>query len=442
MESIVEELGKLKYSVALEISLEEIKPTYNAIYRELKNTRLNGFRPGKHPKGWLDKRFMSAMQKEAVKHIIPRYMDDALKEHSLRPVTVPVIQKIDFNRESPLSATLHFEIPPKLPPLDYGKILLERKDIEEVSAKDIAEELDALLQREEVLVPKDGVNAKVENDDWVLINFNGTIGGEEFVDSNANDMQIKIGGSDLAEFHAGLLGMSSGEEKEVEVELPERFGENAGKKANFKILLTEISTVKRPKMDEDFFKKYGVAGEDELKDKVGENIKSRKTAELQSEYRIAVRSQLSGLFDEFDLPEELVKFEQEQIDKDLEKAVSDKEISAEEKEKKRQEGYDNAKLDLRMKFILDSISGQEEMHFDENEAAREFVGLAQMTGQSPDKLIQSPFGRDMYQRIVVRKQGDATLDRVVARVFGDPIDQSVPVEQEHVHDKNCGHDHS
>ena len=442
MESIVEELGKLKYSVALEISLEEIKPTYNAIYRELKNTRLNGFRPGKHPKGWLDKRFMSAMQKEAVKHIIPRYMDDALKEHSLRPVTVPVIQKIDFNRKSPLSATLHFEISPKLPPLDYGKILLERKDIEEVSAKDIAEELDALLQREEVLVPKDGVNAKVENDDWVLINFNGTIGGEEFVDSNANDMQIKIGGSDLAEFHAGLLGMSSGEEKEVEVELPERFGENAGKKANFKILLTEISTVKRPKMDEDFFKKYGVAGEDELKDKVGEKIKSRKTAELQSEYRIAVRSQLSGLFDEFDLPEELVKFEQEQIDKDLEKAVSDKEISAEEKEKKRQEGYDNAKLDLRMKFILDSISGQEEMHFDENEAAREFVGLAQMTGQSPDKLIQSPFGRDMYQRIVVRKQGDATLDRVVARVFGDPIDQSVPVEQEHVHDKNCGHDHS
>ena len=442
MESIVEELGKLKYSVALEITLEEIKPTYNAIYRELKNTRLNGFRPGKHPKGWLDKRFMSAMQKEAVKHIIPRYMDDALKEHSLRPVTVPVIQKIDFNRESPLSATLHFEIPPKLPPLDYGKILLERKDIKEVSAKDIAEELDALLQREEVLVPKDGVNAKVENDDWVLINFNGTIGGEEFVDSNANDMQIKIGGSDLAEFHAGLLGMSSGEEKEVEVELPDRFGENAGKKANFKILLTEISTVKRPKMDEDFFKKYGVAGEDELKDKVGENIKSRKTIELQSEYRISVRSQLSGLFDEFDLPEELVKFEQEQIDKDLEKAMSDKNISSEEKGKKRQEGYDNAKLDLRMKFILDSISGQEEMHFDENEAAREFVGLAQMTGQSPDKLIQSPFGRDMYQRIVVRKQGDATLDRVVARVFGDPIDQSVPVEQEHVHDKNCGHDHS
>ena len=45
-------------------------------------------------------------------------------------------------------------------------------------------------------------------------------------------------------------------------------------------------------MDEDFFKKFGVADEEELKKKVSENIKSRKTAELQSEYRIAVRAQL------------------------------------------------------------------------------------------------------------------------------------------------------
>ena len=36
-----------------------------------------------------------------------------------------------------------------------------------------------------------------------------------------------------------------------------------------------------------------------------------------------------------------------------------------------------------MKFILDSISKHEELKFDENEAAQEFVGLEQITGQSP-----------------------------------------------------------
>ena len=47
----------------------------------------------------------------------------------------------------------------------------------------------------------------------------------------------------------------------------------------------------------------------------------------------------------------------------------------------------------------------------------------------------------MYQRIIIRKQGDATLDRAVTRVFGDPIEENVPETQEHVHDENCDHDH-
>jgi len=66
-------------------------------------------------------------------------------------------------------------------------------------------------------------------------------------------MQFKIGTPDLAEFHDCVLGMSSRDEKEEEIELPERFGENTGKKANFKIQLTEISTVKRPELDIEFF---------------------------------------------------------------------------------------------------------------------------------------------------------------------------------------------
>ena len=48
----------------------------------------------------------------------------------------------------------------------------------------------------------------------------------------------------------------------------------------------------------------------------------------------------------------------------------------------------------------------------------------------------------MYERIAVRKKGDATLDRVVARVFGDPIEKFTAEDREHVHDANCEHDHS
>ena len=88
---------------------------------------------------------------------------------------------------------------------------------------------------------KVGEDVKVEKDDRVLINYEGTIEGEKFTDSTATEMKFKIGSSDLEEFHSGLMNMSSGEEKDVELALPERFGENAGKKAIFKIYFTSSS---------------------------------------------------------------------------------------------------------------------------------------------------------------------------------------------------------
>ena len=441
MESSVEELGDLKYSIALEIPLEEIKPTYDAVYKELKKTRLNGFRPGKYPKGWLDKRFKSAMQQEAVDRVIPSFMESALENHSLKPVTVPVIQQMDFDRKSPLSATLHFEIAPKLPQLDYGKILLTRKKLEEVKADEIDDELELMMQREEYLEPKSGNDIKVENEDWVLIDYSGTIEGKEFTGSIAKELQFKIGDTEYKEFHAAMIGMGSDEEKEAVIELSEHFDENEGKKADFRIKLTGISTAKRPEMDEDFFKKFGVANEKELKEKIAKNIESRKKAELQSEYRMQVGSQLTGLYDDFVLPEELMKLGKERVDTELEEASAKKEITDAEIEKKRQEGYENARMDLRMKFILDSIREHEKLKFDEKEAAGEFFNLAQITGQNPDELIQTPFGRNMYQRIFIRKQGDATLDRIVARVFGDTVEEAPTTAEEHVHDEHCDHDH-
>ena len=142
------------------------------------------------------------------------------------------------------------------------------------------------------------------------------------------------------------------------------------------------------------------------------------------------------------LPEELIKLGKERVDTELDEASAKKENTEAEIEKQRQEGYENARMDLRMKFILDSVREHEKLKFDEKEAAGEFFNLAQITGQNPDELIQTPFGRNMYQRIFIRKQGDATLDRIVARVFGDPIEETSNIEGDHVHDEHCDHDHS
>tara|TARA_B100000579_G_scaffold255198_1_gene210097 strand:- start:1833 stop:2738 length:906 start_codon:yes stop_codon:yes gene_type:complete len=301
--------------------------------------------------------------------------------------------------------------------------------------------MELLKQREEYLEPKSGESSKVEKDDWVLLDYSGTIEGNEFSGSTAKELQFKIGGPEYREFHDELIGMSSGEEKKTVIELSENFNENEGKKADIIIKLTSISTAKKPKIDGEFFKRFGVENEKELKAKIAENIETRKKSELQSEYRMQVGSQLTGLYDDFVLPEELIKLGKERVDKELE-ASEEKEITKAEIENKRKKGYENAKMDLRMKFILDSVREHEKLKFDEKEAAAEFFNLAQVTGQDPDKLIQTPFGRNMYQRIFIRKQGDATLDRIVTRVFGDKIEEKVSIEGDHVPDEHYIHDQS
>ena len=72
MESTVQVLEKLKRRVTLVLSLEEIEPVYRQVFRQLRNVRLNGFRPGKFPKGWLDKRFKTVMHQEANERVLPR----------------------------------------------------------------------------------------------------------------------------------------------------------------------------------------------------------------------------------------------------------------------------------------------------------------------------------------------------------------------------------
>ena len=83
MESRVEVLEKLKRRLILELSLEEIQPVYRNVYSQLRNVRINGFRSGKFPKGWLEKRFKTAMHKEALDNVLPNFVDQAMIKHEM-----------------------------------------------------------------------------------------------------------------------------------------------------------------------------------------------------------------------------------------------------------------------------------------------------------------------------------------------------------------------
>ena len=86
-----------------------------------------------------------------------------------------------------------------------------------------------------------------------------------------------------------------------------------------------------------------------------------------------VGSQLTGLYDDFVLPEELIKLGKERVDTELDEASAKKENTETEIEKQRQEGYENAKMDLRMKFILDSVREHEKLNLVKKKLQESFL---------------------------------------------------------------------
>ncbi|MCB6704890.1 FKBP-type peptidyl-prolyl cis-trans isomerase, partial [Streptococcus parasanguinis] len=74
--------------------------------------------------------------------------------------------------------------------------------------------------------------------DTVVIDFEGFVDGEAFEGGSAENYSLELGsGNFIPGFEEQLVGVKTGDEKEIEVTFPEEYhaSELAGKKAVFKV---------------------------------------------------------------------------------------------------------------------------------------------------------------------------------------------------------------
>ena len=106
----VQDLGKLRREMQIEIPFDEIRGEYQQVKDQLRNTRLRGFRPGKFPKGWMKSRFRSSMAYEIRERLFPQFYSRALQSENLIPAVPPTSLNIDFDEKKPLSFKVELEI--------------------------------------------------------------------------------------------------------------------------------------------------------------------------------------------------------------------------------------------------------------------------------------------------------------------------------------------
>lgn len=250
------------------------------------NTTVEGFRKGKCPKDVFIKKFgIESLYMDAVDFVIDEAYHKCLDDNKLEPVCEP---KVDIKTVSEKEVVFNFTVieKPEVKLGKYTKLGLKKEKVE-VTEEEIDNEVKALQDKfADVIEVEDG---KVEKGNTAVIDFEGKVDGEVLEGGTGKDYPLEIGSNTfIPGFEDGLIGMSIGEEKVLNLKFPENYVEDLkNKDVEFKVTLKGIKKRVLPELNEDFYKDLGyddVKSEEELRKHVKEHLLEHKNAHAEDHY--------------------------------------------------------------------------------------------------------------------------------------------------------------
>ena len=238
----------------VEIDADAFEQAVNKAYKKLKNSiYVAGFRKGKAPRVVIEGMYGSDIfHDEAVQEIAPEAFDFAVGEEKLETVGTPSVADFSVDENKVCTITFTTDLYPVVTLGEYKG--LEAPYAEpEVKDVEIDGQLEATRKRNARYVD---VERPVQNGDTIVLDFEGFVGGVPFEGGKAENYSLEIGsGSFIPGFEDQLVGMSAGQEGEVNVTFPEQYDPKlAGKDATFKVKVHAVREPQLPELDDEFAK--------------------------------------------------------------------------------------------------------------------------------------------------------------------------------------------
>jgi trigger factor len=305
---------KREYAFRLPASALDAKVTEKLVEAR-KDFQMKGFRKGKAPLPLMKKMFGKSVLGEAMQESIDEAMRSHFEATGDRPAFQPEVKmaKDDWQEGDDVEVSVKYERLPEVPEVDFAAIELE-KPVAEVEEAALEEALANLAKTANVFEDR-AEGAAAEDGDQVVIDFVGSVDGEEFEGGAAEDYPLVIGsGSFIPGFEEQVRAVKAGETPTVTVTFPENYGAKnlAGREATFAVTVKAVKAPKAAEIDDDLAKRFGYDSLDDLKS----NVRERLQAEYGQATRAIVKRRLMDALDavvKFDVPPGLVGVEAKQI---------------------------------------------------------------------------------------------------------------------------------
>src|SRR6478672_6912709 len=117
------DVNETQKSLKVEIPTDIVNEGIDRIARDYsRKARVPGFRPGKAPARVIKQRYKDQILHDLAQDLIPRAMDDALRDRGVEPVDTPDIRDVTVEEGQPLKFTATFETVPSFELHDYTSL--------------------------------------------------------------------------------------------------------------------------------------------------------------------------------------------------------------------------------------------------------------------------------------------------------------------------------
>src|SRR5918994_2951733 len=141
------DLSDTRKNLVVEIPSTIVDAEIDKVSRDYSRAaRIPGFRPGKVPPKVVRQRFRDQILHDVAHGLIPRAVDEALRERGVEPVDTPDIKDVVVEEGQPLKFTASFETVPPIEPGDYASLTVHRRQ-PQVEDADLEQALSQLRER-------------------------------------------------------------------------------------------------------------------------------------------------------------------------------------------------------------------------------------------------------------------------------------------------------
>jgi len=391
--------------LTVEVTAEEVSKGLDQAFKKVvKQINVPGFRKGKMPRQMFEKMYgVESLFQDALDIILPHAYGHAVEDAGIDPVDQPEIDIVTMEKGQPLVFTAKVVVKPEVTLGDYKGLEVTKLD-ETVTDEEIEEQLKSQQARLAELVVKE--DAIVEGD-TAVIDFEGFVDEVAFEGGAGTDYALEIGSNSfIPGFEEQLVGLKTGDAKDVEVTFPEEYhaAELAGKPAVFKVTIKEVKGKELPELNDDFAKEVDaeVEGIDGLRAKLKEAAAEQKKQSSAQNLRDDL-VEVAAANATIDIPEAMIQSETDRMLQEFGQRLEQQgmnldlyyQFSGQDEAALRAQMAEDAKTRVKVSLTLEAIALKEELQASEEDITAELEKMATQFNMAAEDIKKALGGTEV-----------------------------------------------